>query len=180
MTMGRGILHINLHWVMCDIKSKTEGNDKKIYLRLQQLDKRRVWDDIKLIKDLDENRFPKKNEILDQLNGQIAEYKKRSIQKSPNTADICKKLDELGVLKTSNDKESWVGMIYAEHYRHYSRAVHSDLGLVRKFVQQEGNKILWYEDIKDDPEQLIEYTLTITADINKLFQNYYKQKNSSP
>ena len=100
---------------------------------------------------------------------------KRNIQKSPNTADICKKLDELGVLKTSNDKESWVGMIYAEHYRHYSRAVHSDLGLVRKFVQHEDDKILWYEDIKDDPEQLIECTLTVAADINKLFQNYYTQ-----
>ena len=173
-------LHINLHWVMCGLESRTEENDKEIHLKLQQLDKRRVWDDIKLIRDLDENRVPKKNIILAQLNGQIAEYEKRDIQKSPDIASICKKLDELGVYKTLNDKETWVGMIYAEHYRHYSRAVHSDLGLVRKFVQQEGNKILWYEDIKDDPEQLIEYTLTITADINKLFQNYYKQKNSSP
>ena len=93
-------LHINLHWVMCDMKSKTKENDKNIYLRLQRLDKRRVWDDIKLIKDLDENRCPKKNEILDQLNGQVAEYEKRGIQKSPNTVDICKKLDELGVFKT--------------------------------------------------------------------------------
>ena len=58
--------------------------------------------------------------------------------------------------------------------RHYSRAIHSDLGLVRKFVQKEGNKILSCEDINDDPEQLIEYTLTLAADINKLFQNYYK------
>ena len=171
-------LYIKLHWVMCGLESRTEENDKEIHLKLQQLDKRRVWDDRKLVRDLDKNRFPKKDETLEQLNGQIAEYEKRKINKSPDIASICKKLDELGVYKTLNDKETWVGMIYAELYRHYSRAVHSDLGLVRKFVQQEGNKILWYEDIKDDPEQLIEYTLTLTADINKLFQNYYKQKNS--
>ena len=173
-------LYIKLHWVMCGLESRTEENDKEIHLKLQQLDKRRVWDDRKLVRDLDKNRFPKKDETLEQLNGQIAEYEKREINKSPDIASICKKLDELGVYKTLNDKETWVGMIYAELYRHYSRAVHSDLGLVRKFVQQEGNKILWHEDINDDPEQLIEYTLTVAADINKLFQNYYKQKNSSP
>ena len=55
-------LHIKLHWVMRGLKSRTEENDKEIHLRLQQLDKRRVWDDIKLIKDLDDNRFPKKND----------------------------------------------------------------------------------------------------------------------
>jgi len=173
-------LHIKLHWVMCDVKNKTEENDKKMHLRLQSLDKKRVEDDMKLIKNLDESRFPKKNEIITQLNEQMAEYQRRSIKKSPDIVSICKKLDELGVLNASNDDESWQSWIYPEFYRHYSRAVHSDLGLVRKFVQQEGNKILWYEDIKDDPEQLIEYTLTFTADINKLFQNYYKQKNSSP
>lgn len=173
-------LHIKLHWVMCDLESKTEENDKKKYLKLQSLDKKRVEDDRKLVRDLDENRFSQKDEILAQLNGQIAEYEKRNIKKSPDIVSICKKLDELGVLNASNDDESWQRWIYPEIYRHYSRAVHSDLGLVRKFVQQEGNKILWYEDIKDDPEQLIEYTLTITADINKLLQNYYKQKNSSP
>ena len=171
-------LHIKLHWVMCDVESKTKENDKKIYLRLQRLDKRRVGDDKKLIKDLDENRWPKKDKTLAQLNGQIAEYEKRNIKKSPDIASICKKLDELGFLNASKDDESWQSWIYPEFYRHYSRAVHSDLGLVRKFVQQKGKKILWYEDIKDDPEQLIEYTLTFTADINKLFQNYYKQKNS--
>lgn len=173
-------LYLKLHWVMCGLESRTEENDKEIHLRLQQLDKRRVWDDIKLVRDLDENRCPKKNEILAQLQGQIAEYEKRKINKSPDIASICKELDELGVYKTLNDKETWVGMIYAEHYRHYSRAVHSDLGLVRKFVQEDGNKIHWCEDIDDDPEQLIEYTLTVAADINKLFQNYYKQKNSAP
>lgn len=171
-------LHIKLHWVMCGLESKNEENDKKIYLKLQSLDKKRVEDDRKLVRELDENRFPKKNKILDQLNGQMADYKKRNIKKSPDIASICRKLDELKVLLASNDDELWQSWIYPEFYRHYSRAVHSDLGLVRKFVQQEGKKILWYEDIKDDPEQLIEYTLTITTDINKLFQNYYKQKNS--
>ena len=83
-------------------------------MRLQRLDKRRVEDDIKLIKDLDENRFPKKNEILNSLNTQIAEYKRRGIRKSPDIASMCEKFDELGVLNTSNGKESWKGMIYAE------------------------------------------------------------------
>ena len=167
-------LYIKLHWVMCDVESKTKENDKEIYLRLQQLDKRRVEDDKKLIKDLDENRWPKKDEVLAQLNGQIAEYKKRNIKKSPDIASICKKLDELGVLNALNDNEFWQSCIYPEFYRHYSRAVHSDLGLIRKFVQQKNNKILWCKDIKYDPEQLIEYALTLAADINKLFQNYYK------
>jgi hypothetical protein len=173
-------LHLKLHWVMCGLESRTEKNDEEIHLKLQQLDKRRVWDDRKLVRDLDKNRFPQKDQVLEQLNGQIAEYEKRKINKSPDIANICKKLDELGVYRALNDKETWVGMIYAEFYRHCSRAVHSDLGLVRKFVQQVGNKILWSEDIEDDPEQLIKYTLTIAADINRLFQNYYKQKNSSP
>lgn len=167
-------LHIKLHWVMCDVENKTEENDKKIHLRLQSLDKKRVEDDSKLVKELDENRFSQKDKILAQLKGQIAEYEKRNIKKSPDIASICKKLDESRVLIASNDGELWQSWIYPEFYRHYSRAVHSDLGLVRKFVQKEGNKILFCEDINDDPEQLIEYTLTLAADINKLFQNYYK------
>ena len=81
-------LHIKLHWVMCDLESKTEENDKIIYFKLQSLDKRRVEDDRKLVRDLDENRFSQKHEILAHLNGQIAEYEKRNIKKSPDIASI--------------------------------------------------------------------------------------------
>ena len=167
-------LHIKLHWVMCGLKSKTEENDKKIYLKLQSLDKKRVGDDRKLVRGLDKNRFFQKDEILARLNEQMAEYEKRKIKKSPDIVSICRKLDELGVLNASKNEQLWQSWIYPEFYRHYSRAVHSDLGLVRKLVQEEDGEILWHEDVKDDPEQLIEYTLTIASDINKLFQNYYK------
>ena len=160
---------------MCGLESRTEENDKEIHLKLQSLDKKRAEDDRKRVRELDENRFSQKDETLAQLNGQIAEYEKRNIKKPPDIASICRKLDESKVLIASNDEELWQSWIYPEFYRHYSRAVHSDLGLVRKFVQQKGDKILWHKDIKDDPEQLIEYTLTVAADINKLFQNYYTQ-----
>jgi len=150
------------------------GNDKKIYSRLQQLDKRRVEDDKKLIKDLNENRFPQKNKIITKLDKQWAEYQRRRIKKAPNIASICQKLDKLAVLDTPNNDMSWANVIYPEFYRKYSRAIHSDLGLIRKFVINRKNKILWYEDIEDDPKDIIEYTLTVFADINKLFLNYYK------
>lgn len=167
-------LHIKFHWVMRRIKIRTVLNDKKINSRLQQLDKRRVEDDKKLIKDLNENRFPQKNKIITELDKQWAKYQRRRIKKSPDIASICQKLDKLAVLGTPNNNMSWASVIYPEFYRKYSRAIHSDLGLIRKFVINRKNKILWYEDIEDDPKNIIEYALTVFADINKLFLNYYK------
>jgi len=167
-------LHIKFHWVMRRIKIRTISNDKKIYSRLQQLDKRRVEDDKKLIKNLNENRFPYKNKIITKLDTQSAEYKRRRIKKSPDIASICQKLDKLAVLGTPNNDMSWANVIYPEFYRKYSRAVHTDLGLIRKFVINRKNKILRYEDVEDNPEDIIEYALTVFADVNKLFLNYYK------
>ena len=46
---------------MCDVENKTEENDKKIHLRLQSLDKKRVEDDRKLVRELDENRLSQKD-----------------------------------------------------------------------------------------------------------------------
>ena len=167
-------LHIKLHWVMRDLKIRTEENDKEIYLRLQQLDKKRVEDDKKLIKDLNETRWPQKNKILTQLEDQLTEYKRRGIKISPDIASICREFDKLAVLGASNNRESWTNMIYPELYRRYSRVIHSDLGLIRKFVVNKDDKIFWHEDVEDDPKDIIDYTLTIIADINKLFLNYYK------
>lgn len=167
-------LHIKIHWVMRDLKIRTEENDKEIYLRLQQLDKRRAEDDKKLIQDLDETRWPKKNEILNQIEKQLSEYKRRGIKKSPDISSICRELDKLEILDASKNKESWTNWIYPELYRKYSRTVHSDLGLIRKFVVHTQDKILWYEDVEDNPESITDYVLTIVADINRLFLNYYK------
>jgi hypothetical protein len=167
-------VHIKFHWVIRDLKIRTEENNKEIDLRLQQLDKKRVEDDKKLIKDLDETRWPQKNEILNRLEDQLTEYERRGIEKSPDIASICRELDKLAVLCASNNEEPWTNTIYPELYRRYSRAIHSDLGLIRKFVTNKDNKIFWHEDVEDDPEDIINYVLTIIADINKLFLNYYK------
>lgn len=163
--------------VLCELFVKlvwSLGRPKKlskddIYKRFLRFDYTRVIKHEKILLNLAKS-YPNSSDInasLVKAEESIEYYKNRRVKALPDVAEIFRQVDKAHVTK------EWTEHIYPKIYQDFSGAIHSDMRILRQFVQYD--KIAPYnDDVEYSIDTLKLHCVSMACDINLVIRDQYE------
>ncbi len=165
-------LYVKLLWCLSvSSSSNEEKHNQKIYENFRRWDFSRVCKEKKLLEKLIQSAsggFKKQiQKSLDKAESEINKCKIQSLKCMPDTACIFRLLSD-----KSTEKE-WETLIYPKIYQNFSSFVHLDTKTFRQLVKYKENKIICYDDLNENDDDLLRYCVSMSCDINIMLRNHW-------